>query len=153
MHTKFNVLRPTDETSNWKTIAGTWFRFKYPSHWDLGDCGPPDIIYLDNEVVDCRGGLSDISVRRIDKKYSYLSDKSKGVVVEERTISLDGKDAIQVDFAAGNQLSGLSYTVTEVVNGDVVYDIVFFSDGKPDEVSNRNIYNQIISTFKFVYPD
>lgn len=151
----------TDETANWKTYASSDFKFKYPTNWDLDNCGPSTNIYLDNEVVYCQGGLSDISIIRIDrtsdKELSY--HKSGSTVVEEKTISLGGKDVVQVDFISNDTgRDKRPYTVTQIINddlnGDIIYYVTFYPDGSSEtSTSNRNIYDQLLRAFKYFGAD
>lgn len=140
-------------TANWKTYTSDKFTFKYPANWDLTDCGDSETIYLDNEMINCAGGGSDIEIiNTFDKESSFSLEKSNSTLIKERIISLGGKNALQADIDTSkiiSSTSGFRYTVTRIKIENSIYDIIFNSGFVLDESSQRDIYDQILSTFQF----
>ncbi|OGE29495.1 hypothetical protein A2867_00810 [Candidatus Daviesbacteria bacterium RIFCSPHIGHO2_01_FULL_40_11] len=143
----------TDGTANWKTYTAAKFSFKYPPSWDLQTCGVPEGIYLDEDGVNCAGGSSAISIMNtFTKEFSFFAEKSRGILVKESSISLGGHNALQAEIDTGKVSgnSGFQYTITRIKLEDSIYDLEIEYNQVRDNVAARKIYNQILSTFKFL---
>ncbi|MDP3998121.1 MAG: hypothetical protein Q8P89_00700 [bacterium] len=136
------VTPTSDPTANWETHSFAKFSFKYPPNWDLQDCGVPNAIYLDDDMVNCAAGWANIIIgEAFDADFAF--EKSKGTLIDERKISLGGKDVLQGDIDLPDEPL---FTETRVKIGDTAYGFSLYSNEPP----KRAIYDQILSTFKFL---
>ncbi len=168
------LVRPTstpDPTANWKTYSDKVMAisFKYPNAWDVSAQAPGSDYYIliKNFVPKSatappeRGELLiriTSGLRKADARWEWI----KGIDTLQKLIDIlpSNKDVIeQKTLKIGNN-DALTRTVTTYQTncGNTVWEEIFILDGKGkviiisydgDIASFRNIFDQILSTFKF----
>ena len=165
-----DTKNPVVDTSNWKTYTSTKYGFslKYPSAWKVLDSGYDD--FLKSNAISFQGGnLGGVTLLIFEKNNdtlsSYLSNmdqKSKTAyegtpsieVISSTDMLVDGRAAVQrleKLFAAG-----FTTIETYVKNNSNMYFLRLMPEvhgGSSNfSESEKDIYNTILSTFKFTTP-
>lgn len=138
---KFNNSQTVD-TSNWKSYEGNGYSFKYPSNWFLSSCANPDVILLNPTEQPCETEGNAFAINIVPVKtndYTFSEFKKGGNLKSETTINVDGYNAPQALLIS----SPFEYTETKikVLNEALEFDLY--------NANEKQIYNQILSTFKF----
>lgn len=170
------VITPSpvlDPTANWKTYINTSYKYsiKYPLNWTIvvkGDADPSTFYapYLEspcNYDGGDRCGQINITVedfnpsKTLDQYFHFSEDNpSPEKMVNKISASIDGEKAISIDwyYLSGDQLP---FRTIKAIHKNLVYSITLTESGKDREVIKstsdwkyNNLYNQILSTFKFL---
>lgn len=131
----------SDETANWKTYTNTkrQYTFKYPASYQLSDSNLDSISIAldgkDNKITFYSGQveIAQPDHYKCDKGENFNLDRYKTLYTKCLT-AIDSVGTVEV---GGN--NGVSYDKVPVV---ILYS---FNSG-----SNEQVFNQILSTFKFI---
>ena len=145
----FKFIKPFD-TSNWQTYRNEeWgFEGKYPENWYYKEAENSINFYIENKDLMLEGDLIfaiSISIRsgqgQTPTDWAESKNKYNGSIVY---LKLDGHDAAQVQDYLGRE-TFIAYNLHEYVIASPNFgDVEMNSD-------IVNVYNQILSTFKFIY--
>lgn len=152
-----------DPTTGWKLYVGDGFSFKYSPEWNYTTkegnvffskkvrerqpTGPFDTLPTDTSVifkVDKKAlneTLDTWALNEVQRR------KLEGFKPEIKKISASGLDVIETEFPSMN-----GEKLTVFIKGDNVYIITLEYATKEDEVAQKELKNQILSTFKFITP-
>ncbi|PJB83519.1 MAG: hypothetical protein CO088_01275 [Candidatus Yonathbacteria bacterium CG_4_9_14_0_8_um_filter_46_47] len=143
----YSTPAPKDETANWKSYRNDQYGFelKYPEDWRTAQCG-----------IDCQGFgpqsvREDIAVginvlnSKLDtaKKSLPVLSNSYNKIIKEETVIVEGTQWTKL-------------TIKQDIAGEIFIEHLIEKSGKTydlgvgtDELNIVNIYNQILSTFRF----
>ena len=156
-------LKRTDETANWKTYRNEEFGYeiKYPKEWKVIENPYPGCEITGCDVI--RGSVSSLTIHREKRKgmslqefYRWTSRNFRGN--RRFNITIDGHPAIKEEFDY-SQYNIIPPNDTRSVWGPVNYYIlkdeyIYTLEGgitqSADEQKYRRIFDQILSTFKFI---
>ncbi len=150
-----------DETANWKTYKGDNFSFQYPTDWNIKSDN--NVIFLEKEhyfdnwegtsqtlkstiKISHKAVTSELSLDDWLKQLYQRGDDNLFALVTkyaEKT-KLDGKDALHVTIPGS---AGMVDEGTIAIYKGNGYDISI--QGQVAFPNIREVYNQILSTFKF----
>ena len=147
---------PTDETANWKTYTSkeNGYSFKYPSAWRIAEpINSPVEIYSwpsnkhydlvpDSEIsihIQFQDNPSKLTIEAWFQQ-DWGNERNKN---NEQSILVNGIQAIR--YTNKNLVRPLQYTSVSFVHGDKVYNI----SAKPPDSKYLQVFDTIISTFKF----
>ncbi len=150
---EFAPCPTSNPTANWKTYLNKAynFSFKYPNVWDV--TGENSLFVAPKSTIDgikkMKGGFEGGSFLNIQIKtgefIAPVSNDYSTVTQKERIIN---------DLTAIEYTSRFIKDVPGFESGAVITDVVFNKNGEKTDVElldnkNINIFNQILSTFKF----
>lgn len=137
----------TTDTSNWKTYKTSDFSFQYPPDWELSPASNQTSVTLfspNNKTTEFKDNIS-ILKRDNPKNLSieeFVSNPMPATTYHFKTITIDGLEGKQaLDVPSSN-----GYIDYYSKKGSAIYEIVLHSDSYQ---SYQNLFNQIVSTFKF----
>jgi len=155
-------LEKTDETANWKTYRNEEFGYeiKYPKEWKVIENPYPGCEITGCDVI--RGSVSSLTIHRekrnsmsLQEFYQMTSRNFRGN--RKFDISIDGHPAIkeEFDFSQYNIRPDDTKSVWGLVNYYILKDeYIYTLEGgiaqSADEQEYRRIFNQVLSTFKFI---
>jgi hypothetical protein len=157
--------KPKLDTSDWQTYQNEkfGFEFKYPKNINyLYIPEYPDILYFSSEEIDLSvDTVAPITPMRLSiKKDKDILEKIGNYKATYRYEDLEEKNVI-VDSVQGTQISGKvtnsgtyiyeKYNIELFIPVDTFYIHFSFVDLASDNIDN-NVFNKIISTFKFIEP-
>jgi len=136
-----------DPTANWQTFKGTFFDLKYPNDW-VARINP--IPYTVD--VSKPGETNMVASRVDDQNLEQLSDRVASLFwktpnVEQvivKQITVDGENATEYFGCAGIEGCVNQYIIVVKHNNNL-----FKIDFIPYSSQEKEIYSQILSTFKF----
>lgn len=145
-----------DETANWETYTAEEFSFKYPSNWSqetIIPIGSGAIQEFKNKdftlTFEFRGNYSQADGKPYeDLTYDFL--KFKYVLP---TKYLDGQEAIQVLPRAGSENKNQVYLFSKDKKSILRLELDTLSEEDAKIVEGQRIFDQILSTFKFLEAD
>lgn len=153
------IPQPTstsDETTNWKTYTSNeyGYSFRYPNDWDAIVKGTSLIIAPQSIIADIKkipggfgGGKGLVSALYVNKeRVPTKSDEFQQV--SSTQITIDGKNAT-LHVVTVTQESPLGKPGDQVIQIEIPFDKGFIEYELVD-TKYRSIYDQILSTFKFL---
>jgi len=138
-----------DITVNWKTYSDPKgkYSFKYPTDWaaskDVGLLNDPTMKFiLDLQAKDTTLSTRDWTNANVCAKFATPTDQNGCTAYASGPIN----DSIQFTFLAHY---GAMHTVFK--NGNTVFDVTIDArEPNPNFENIKDVYNQILSTFKFL---
>lgn len=151
-----------DETANWKTYESDLWKFliKYPSGWSFR-ISPSNFDYIEtisfgpketDDTIDTKFSIQIIRANpngppknaKDVKDFLVNIDKPKDIKVIDTTI--DGKAGFRASY------TDLQSKIEEVIvdNNELIYTITFQYSGVDTFYEEVELFNQILSTFKFL---
>ena len=103
--------------------------------------------------------------RKLEDYFDFdFNEKWPDQIIERKKLSVGGEEALAIEYFQGNYFYGSSENergrvliMVKIVRNQTVYTITFSEEGKDrDQIKisadwqNKVIFNQIISTFKFI---
>lgn len=149
------VATPTpDPTANWKTCSDKDISFKYPSSWNQD---PPQIL----------GSRSIVEMRDPNKSYTFNFTKQANynnatgkpfasiyeylnMGYNVKTITIDGQVGIQPLPRAGSENVNAVYFFSQDSKFINILELSATTRDETDIKKGQEIFNQILSTFKFL---
>lgn len=144
----------TDETADWQTYKNEQYGFevKYPDDWRTSQCGVGRGFFLYCQGFGPQSVGEDISTAinvlnsklDIAKKSLPVLDNYNNKLIKEETVVIEG-------------VQWMKLTIKQDSSGEIFIEHLIEKDGKTydlgvgtDESNTVSIYNQILSTFKFI---
>lgn len=151
--TQTAIPTPGPATADWKTYSNTTYNFsiKYPSDWTASEVlsGPvaPAVSFRNNQpfsgeiTLYIEDNPQKLSSEEFVEKEAFKNDLPEWENIEKphEIIQVDGRNAVWFDLITGG--SGDFQPVVYLTYGDKV----FYFQGRVE----KDIFNQILSTFKF----
>ena len=149
--TPFPTPTPTsDLTANWKiyTNADIGFSIKYPESWVVKPSQAPRLASFDTGMAS---GVTDPKTREFFIAYNnnisdltkWLSDNQTGTIISSKTIGGNQFSVIN----GGAMFLSREYAIEIRTNNYIRFVLEPVENGKENEFDN--LFNQILSTFKF----
>lgn len=137
---KFANFGQTDETADWQTYRNEnlGIEFKYPQDWILNESKDKIQDKKDKLIISISTGNS--AVLGISYCDAYPGDKRC------ETVRIDNTHALMIDWGNWNSPEGGNAFASTQLNGERVLFITFHRTN----TSTKEIFNQILSTFKFI---
>ena len=168
-----------DPTNNWKTYFDSdklKISFKYPPDWSvgfethIGKASPVLSSPCDYEKGQRCATLQIFTEtfergRKLEDYFHFdFNGKWPDQIIERKKLSVGGEEALAIEYFQGNYFYGSSENergrvliMVKIVRNQTVYTITFSEEGKDRnqiktsaDWQNKAIFNQIISTFKFL---
>ena len=155
-----SVPTPTpDPTANWKTYTSTEsaYSFKYPNDWDTQKVGEKDLMIAPKEIVEqvrnTKGGFGGgvFLTLMIHEDYKPSSNWFNS----DETKQVTSADFIVANSPATKYILKFTADVPGTPLGSIITDVVTEKNGKSYAIelldsSRKQVYDQILSTFKFL---
>ncbi len=143
-----------DETADWKTYRNETFGFeiRHPENWRL--LQEADIISFQPPFSDLYFNIDKISSQSTVKEFLEGIDSDAIILIEQKNIQVDGRTAIQRNTSYSRAPEGEDSWTTYIEDSiEQGYSITIIRlVGRPEVINETivSLYNQILSTFKFI---
>ena len=166
-----------DPTNNWKTYLDSdklKISFKYPPEWSVG-VEPHTASLVLSSPCDYEKGQRCVTLqisteafergRKLEDYFDFdFNGKWPDQIIERKKLSVGGEEALAIEYFQGNYFYGSSKNeggrvsiMVKIARKQTVYTISFSEEGKDIDLikisgvrENKVIFNQVISTFKFL---
>ena len=153
-----------DPTADWETYTNTKYKysFNYPSNWNTKETEDrylPDSVIQETQSTTQSGNAygftvyisentKDLTLEQFDANYKLESATGSNLIRGKEDTTLASLQAKKYDVFSFDR--NLTQTIT--IQGGFIYKVEFDSENPndPDFETNKQIYNQILSTFKFL---
>lgn len=155
------------ETANWKTYSGKFYSFKYPSNWQTRPSGfdgvfafgPADnqnvhFVVDENTHINAAEIPDNLANQALGNNESVLAKKTTKVD-DHYTVIQEGQSepGIRIEAYIGDVKSVSNFVAQDggprTTNGTMSIYMEIKDNNKDTLILNRQIFNQILSTFKF----
>lgn len=155
---------PAVDTSNWKTYRGDQggYQFKYPGNWRAQSNGNGGVILdssLSSGFFEVAFDYSDLGIIESDGHVARVHDGVEVVHIESSRFMFAGISAIR-EIRQENYEYYISPTSNKPYSSPKIVTTIFFSSNIPDSKNledfkiqfspSLDVFNQILSTFKFI---